>query len=210
MTRITGEAKTGCRQIHVPPGREEALHAYIATHSGALGSLFRGGTGPRPADRGGAATALTVTARGRMGGGSWRTTAHRGGRWRREQGDPDRLVPGQDGFPLMMAGRPQQDSNLRTRLRRGLLYTAATWQDVSFRPPLVAYRGRRRSGHDQGTDQGTLGCDNFSPRFQGGPRAARAADAAASPALPLGGPDSRSAGAKTQTCRAAATQRRSP
>ncbi len=46
--------------------------------------------------------------------------------------------------------RPQQDSNLRTRLRRGLLYTAATWQDVSFRPHLVAYRGRRRSVPDQG------------------------------------------------------------
>jgi hypothetical protein len=50
------------------------------------------------------------------------TVDFRGGRWRREQGDPDRLVPGQDGFPLMMAGRPQQDSNLRTRLRRPLLY----------------------------------------------------------------------------------------
>jgi hypothetical protein len=50
-------------------------------------------------------------------------------------------------YSLAVGKRPQQDSNLRTRLRRALLYTAATWQDVSCRPRLGAYRGRRRSGH---------------------------------------------------------------
>ena len=41
--------------------------------------------------------------------------------------------------------RPQQDSNLRTRLRRGLLFTAATWRYLLFAALWGVY-GERRPG----------------------------------------------------------------
>ena len=48
--------------------------------------------------------------------------ARRGGRWRSQQYSPDRISPGQGRFSQTNGWRPQQDSNLRTRLRRPLLY----------------------------------------------------------------------------------------
>ena len=41
---------------------------------------------------------------------------------------------------------PRQDSNLRSRLRRPVLFTAATWQNAPFPPAWGAY-GERRIAH---------------------------------------------------------------
>jgi hypothetical protein len=55
--------------------------------------------------------------------------AHRGGRWRSEPSDRNRITPGQTVFSQLIARRPQQDSNLRSRLRRALIVMFVTWEN---------------------------------------------------------------------------------
>jgi hypothetical protein len=59
---------------------------------------------------------------GRMGGGDRRETASSDGRWRYECYVTRSVLAVQRPFRQVVVGRPQQDSNLRTRLRRPLLY----------------------------------------------------------------------------------------
>ena len=69
---------------------------------------------------------------GAIGGGTRRTAAHRGGRWRNQEGGLDPICPGQDRLSLILTRRPQQDSNLRTRLRSALLKIALTCTNLAF------------------------------------------------------------------------------
>jgi hypothetical protein len=56
-------------------------------------------------------------------GGLWAgNLADEGPPWRNQPAGPDQIGAGQSSFWLLTEGRPQQDSNLRTRLRRPLLY----------------------------------------------------------------------------------------
>ena len=69
-----------------------------------------------PADR--AAAPRARAARAPYGRGTWRMATHHGGRWRNRETGRDRITPGQGQYSRMISWRPQQDSNLRTRLRR--------------------------------------------------------------------------------------------
>jgi hypothetical protein len=57
-----------------------------------------------------------------MGRGYRLTGALGYGRWRSDCAYPERVSAGKSTFQQVVDGRPQQDSNLRTRLRRPLLY----------------------------------------------------------------------------------------
>ncbi len=61
-------------------------------------------------------------ARARIGHGHRPTEAFGDGKWRNENTRPDGIAAAQMLFGKVVSGRPRQDSNLRTRLRRPLLY----------------------------------------------------------------------------------------
>jgi hypothetical protein len=71
--------------------------------------------------------------------------ARRGARWRSQQYGPDHISPGQGGFTQVTGWRPQQDSNLRTRLRRPLLYPLSYGGSDTARQPLTASRSQGTS-----------------------------------------------------------------
>jgi hypothetical protein len=122
-----------------------------AIRFGAALDIWRCGSraaGPCPAAR----TAGAQPAWGRGGGGSWRRSARRGGGWRSQPGSQGRIGAGQNSFSLLTGGRPQQDSNLRTRLRRPLLYPLSyggsdapgrLLQRAGARLPVVKHPGTR-------------------------------------------------------------------
>jgi hypothetical protein len=58
----------------------------------------------------------------RMGHGHRPAVTFNDGRWRNGYPRPRGITAGQNAFPKVTGWRPQQDSNLRTRLRRPLLY----------------------------------------------------------------------------------------
>jgi hypothetical protein len=63
-----------------------------------------------------------ATDRSRIGRGNRLGAALGYGQWRNGSTDGSTVSAGQKPFPEVIAKRPQQDSNLRTRLRRPLLY----------------------------------------------------------------------------------------
>jgi hypothetical protein len=65
---------------------------------------------------------LVPESRGRIGGGGRREAASDDGEWRNRHCGDRGLPTGPDDFFEIRIERPQQDSNLRTRLRRPLLY----------------------------------------------------------------------------------------
>jgi hypothetical protein len=71
--------------------------------------------------------------------------ARRGGRWRSQQHGPDRIGAGQGRFSQATGWRPQQDSNLRTRLRRPLLYPLSYGGSDAAREALPASRSQGTS-----------------------------------------------------------------
>jgi hypothetical protein len=81
----------------------------------------------------------------RIGRGTWRMAARRGGRWRSQQYGPDCISPGQGSFLQVTGWRPQQDSNLRTRLRRPLLYPLSYGGSDAAREALRASRSQGTS-----------------------------------------------------------------
>ena len=82
---------------------------------------------------------------GRIGGGDRREAASGDGQWRNRHCGDRGLPAGSDGFFEIRIERPQQDSNLRTRLRRALLCRPLTW---AYMPPHGLF------GHLSGTAGG--------------------------------------------------------
>ena len=97
MIGMTGDARKCCRQIHAM----STARAIWAQRRGSGQGTGRAGL---------------------YGDGTWRTAARPGGRWRNQEGSLNLISPGKRQLSQMISGRPQQDSNLRTRLRRPLLY----------------------------------------------------------------------------------------
>jgi hypothetical protein len=71
--------------------------------------------------------------------------ARRGGGWRSQQYGAHRISPGQGSFSQVTGWRPQQDSNLRTRLRRPLLYPLSYGGSDTARRALTASRSQGTS-----------------------------------------------------------------
>ena len=88
---------------------------------------------------------LEPSFRSRIGRGYRPEAASDGGRWRNDNSGDLNVAAGQKMFSLVFRWRPQQDSNLRTRLRRPLLYPLSYggWRTLSAR---TVVRGRLRKG----------------------------------------------------------------
>jgi hypothetical protein len=92
-----------------------------------------------------AAACLLSAAWAHIGRGIWRMGARRGGRWWCRQRHKYCISPGQAWFSQIVGWRPQQDSNLRTRLRRPLLYPLSYGGSDTARQPLTASRSQGTS-----------------------------------------------------------------
>ena len=82
--------------------------------------------------------------RGPLGGEHWRWRVSGDTQWRNACDNPIRLSALQgDNFAgcvrVPRAECPRQDSNLRSRLRRPVLFTSSTWQNAPFPPAWGAY-----------------------------------------------------------------------
>ena len=88
---------------------------------------------------------LKASFRSRIGRGYRPEAAHADGKWRNDNSGDLSVTAGQNEFSLVFRWRPQQDSNLRTRLRRPLLYPLSYggWRTRSAR---TVVRGRLRKG----------------------------------------------------------------
>jgi hypothetical protein len=84
---------------------------------------------------------LYAAARSRIGRGNRLGAAHGYGQWRNGGDHGSNVSAGQRPFQQVRKERPQQDSNLRTRLRRPLLYP------LSYGGPARArFRGMQTRG----------------------------------------------------------------
>ena len=82
-------------------------------------------------------TAQRADSRALLGHRHWPEAASDGGKWRNDNSGDLNVAAGQEEFSLVFRWRPQQDSNLRTRLRRPSLYPLSYggWRRRQLRHP---------------------------------------------------------------------------
>lgn len=88
----------------------------------------------------------------RMGRGDWRHVASGDGKWRSGHTATRSITAGKGKFSEVLKERPRHDSNVRTRLRRPLLYPLSYggWRIPRSRAALLAgasVSGARIAGH---------------------------------------------------------------
>ncbi len=118
------QANKGARQATVPRrARKRPAQDLAYPPQAPLLPLARRTTRqghPRIADPRGKRRPKRFTVGVHLGCSDWRTAAHVVGFRRNEEGSRGGVFPGHNGYQVVIGWRPQQDSNLRSRLRRQL------------------------------------------------------------------------------------------